>query len=351
MKIGYSGRDDTANGHYRVMVPMAEMRRRGHKVISTRDQPLDSAPDWDVFHVHQWVSEDASALWELQSRGVGVVWDTDDDVRNAPMSRELRRVLGGRRAVRRFHRLSLEIARSVDLMTTTNEHLASLYREQGVERIKVMPNLLWRSSLPGRRRKHVGVVIGLVAAGEHVPDLEKLKIAKVLQAIQRAHDHVSVVMLGCDLKLRERYVHVPWVPFDDLLGRVRDFDIGLAPLVDSPFSRARSDIKLKEYAAAGVPWLASPVGPYAGLGEAQGGLLVADSDWFDAIDALVRDPYRRAELAGRARAWAKTQTVAGLGGEWERAFREAAVHARGAARDPVGGGTSRRHMRTSRNGA
>ncbi len=28
-------------------------------------------------------------------------------------------------------------------------------------------------------------------------------------------------------------------------------------------------MKLKEYAGAGAPWLASPIGPYAGLGEEQ----------------------------------------------------------------------------------
>lgn len=342
MRIGYAGSAETGNGFYRVMVPMAEMQRRGHMAIASRHELLAAGPSWDVFHVHQWVTEDPSVLWELQARGIGVVWDTDDDARNAPMSRELRRVIGGRRAVRRFHDRSLEIARRVDLMTTTNEHLASVFREQGVERVKVMPNLLWRSSLPGRRRSHVGVVVGLVAAGEHKPDLEGLRIARVLKAIQDAHDHVSVVMLGLDLKLRERYVHAAWVPFDDLLGRVRDFDIGLAPLVDSPFSRARSDVKLKEYAAAGVPWLASPVGPYVGFGEEQGGLLVDDGDWFDAIDALVSDPYRRAELAAKARAWAKTQTVSSRGAEWEQAFREAAGHARQNAGLAASGTSQRR---------
>jgi len=41
-----------------------------------------------------------------------------------------------------------------------------------------------------------------------------------------------------------------------------------------------------EYAASDLPWLALPVGPYAGLGEEQGGGLVDDA-WFDALERVV----------------------------------------------------------------
>ncbi len=62
-------------------------------------------------------------------------------------------------------------------------------------------------------------------------------IAKVLERVQSEHDNVTVVSIGVPLALKERHVHVPQVPFPQLLQRVRDFDIGLAPLVDTPFNR------------------------------------------------------------------------------------------------------------------
>jgi hypothetical protein len=37
---------------------------------------------------------------------------------------------------------------------------------------------------------------------------------------------------------------------------------GLAPLADEPFNAMKSDLKLLEYAALGLPAVASPVGPY-----------------------------------------------------------------------------------------
>ena len=62
-------------------------------------------------------------------------------------------------------------------------------------------------------------------------------------------------------------------------------------------------MKLKEYAAAGVPWLASPIGPYAGLGEQQGGRLVADDRWYEELVRLIEKPRERRKLAKRGAKW------------------------------------------------
>ncbi len=93
------------------------------------------------------------------------------------------------------------------------------------------------------------------------------------------------------------------------------------------FNRVRSNIKVKEYAAGGVPWLASPIGPYRGLGEEQGGRLVPDYGWAEALTDLVTDAQARGALAERAAVWGRTQTVAANVAEWEAAFAEAAARA------------------------
>jgi len=115
------------------------------------------------------------------------------------------------------------------------------------------------------------------------------------------------------------------VEFTDLPDRIGGFDIGIAPLADIAWNHARSDIKLKEYAASGVPWLASPVGPYLGLGEGEGGRLVPDDGWFEALDRLVSRPRERRKLSKKASAWAKRQTVDAAAERWERVFSEAAA--------------------------
>lgn len=113
--------------------------------------------------------------------------------------------------------------------------------------------------------------------------------------------------------------------------RERRFDIGIAPLADTPFNRARSNVKLKEYAALGIPWLASPVGPYAGLGTEQGGRLVGDGEWEEALRSLIRHPLRRRRLAEAARSWAATQTIETAAPLWEATFEEAVRRTRGAS--------------------
>jgi hypothetical protein len=125
----------------------------------------------------------------------------------------------------------------------------------------------------------------------------------------------------------ERYTHHAFVPFDQLPDTIAQFDVALAPIADVSFNRVRSNIKVKEYAAGGVPWLASPIGPYKGLSDEHGGRLVPDYGWGEALTELVTDAAGRAELAERAAAWGRTQTVDDNAGEWEAVFAEAAERA------------------------
>jgi Glycosyl transferases group 1 len=67
-----------------------------------------------------------------------------------------------------------------------------------------------------------------------------------------------------------------------------DFDLAVAPLVDSRFNRLKSDLKLMEYTALGLPVLASTTGPYQG----QHGAVLCDGvdEWYTSIHRMVTDP-------------------------------------------------------------
>jgi glycosyltransferase involved in cell wall biosynthesis len=166
-------------------------------------------------------------------------------------------------------------------------------------------------------------VIGWIANAEHRADIDRIRIADALKRLTAAHEHVRVECIGVNLALPEHYRHDPSVPFPDLPARIGGWDLGIAPLADISWNRARSDIKLKEYAASGVPWLASPVGPYSRYGRDQGGLLVPDDGWFEALDRLVTHPRELRRLARKAKAWAKRQTIDAVADRWERVFQEA----------------------------
>lgn len=331
---------DTANGRYRAVLPGQELARRGHRVHWPGERSFGAMPDgsnatrpaWDVVHLQQLYDDEAlGVIRRLREAGVAVVWDTDDDISAVTRGSEAWHRLGGRRGIRRHFKQAAAVARSVHVVTTTNEHLAQVYRDLGVERVVAIENYLAPHDLDHPRRRHQGVVIGIAAAGEHEPDLRKMRFAAMLEALLERHDGVRVVAVGADLRLRSahRYTHVRSVGIEALIPIESEFDIALAPLRDTGFNRARSNVKLKEYGAAGAMWLASPVGPYAGMGEEQGGLLVDDDDWLAALEGLLADADRRRALAARARAWAEGQTISAGAARWQATFRDALERARG----------------------
>ncbi|HYV17302.1 MAG TPA: hypothetical protein VE972_14910 [Conexibacter sp.] len=336
MRIAVMCRPRTSNGRYRAILPLRELERRGHTILwpghpSYGALDNGAAPKWDVLHLQQFFDEEAVKLVErARARGIAVVWDSDDNILAAPRGSESLRQLGGRRGARRHFKRAVEIGRRAQLLTTTNEHLAGVYREAGVEQVRVIENHLAPQDVQHRRRRHQGLVIGITAAEEHEPDLRKMKIGETLKALMAAHDGVRVVAIGADLKIGgHRYLHHPIVPFEQLIATESEWDVGLAPLRDVPFNHARSNVKLKEYGAAGAMWLASPVGPYVGMGESQGGLLVREGEWLEALRAVVEDRDRARALAARAREWAEGQTIRAAGSAWQAAFREAIERGRG----------------------
>jgi glycosyltransferase involved in cell wall biosynthesis len=135
---------------------------------------------------------------------------------------------------------------------------------------------------------------------------------------------VRVMTVGVRLNLdASRYTHHRYIPLHELFYTVRKFDIGLAPIADIPMSYARSDIKVKEYAAAGVPWVASARGSYAALGPKAGGILVEDDGWEEALVTLVRSSFRRSRLQRQATKWGKSQHIMHHIGLWESAWKKA----------------------------
>ncbi|WCB95748.1 glycosyltransferase [Baekduia alba] len=153
--------------------------------------------------------------------------------------------------------------------------------------------------------------------------MRALRLTETLRALQAQHPQLWVTTIGVPLALRERYRHASFIAFDQLPAATVNFDIGIAPLLDTPFNRARSNIKVKEYAASRVAWLASPVGPYATLGEHAGSQLVADDAWPEALDALIRDAERRQVLARTAYTWSRSQTIDAAVDEYQSVFAAA----------------------------
>jgi glycosyltransferase involved in cell wall biosynthesis len=255
---------------------------------------------------------------ELARNGTRITYDNDDNLAAIPKESPNYKRAGGLAGVR-AHAQTVALARLAQVFTTTNDRLAEAYRRGGVERVEVIGNFLGpRAYHPPRR--HDGIVVGWFAGVEHYADAARLKVVDALQRLTAAHENVRVECIGTDLRLPASYSYSKGFPLLELPAHIAGFDIGIAPLADIPINWTRSDVKLKEYAACGVPWLASPIGPYLGHGEAQGGRLVSDDEWLEALERLVTRERERQQLASNASRWASAQTIEVVTDKWEEVF-------------------------------
>jgi glycosyltransferase involved in cell wall biosynthesis len=304
------------NSVYRAL-PLLELSDAGREVIvDDGASALTSGrlKGFDVVHVFRYhEAETRRGLRALREAGTAIVWDNDDD-------------LADERSSLRTDAIAARVAETLRLahvVTTTSPALADTYRRWGANEVQVIENYLpdyYAAERRGRERG-AGVVIGWTAAGEHAQDLRAFDLRTTLERLLEIHPDVRVVSAGLDLRLpADRYAYTLVVQYQDLARYVGDFDIGIAPIADTAFNRAKSSVKLKEYAAMGVPWLASPIGPYAGLGEKQGGRLVPDDRWFEELDRLVRDARARRKLAKRGAKWGESQRLRHNLDRWQAAL-------------------------------
>ena len=98
-----------------------------------------------------------------------------------------------------------------------------------------------------------------------------------------------------------------WGP-DTYVVDLLDGDVGVMPLLDTPWELGKCAYKLLQYGAAGLPVAGSPVGVNREVLAAMGGTAVADGSggagdrWYDALrEALDRPVAERLEAGRRAR--------------------------------------------------
>lgn len=333
MRIAFLADPQSGNGFYRGIGPMHALAQRGHAVRQLAPKDViagrGNLGDAELLHIHRYTEDGAQLLvQQARGRGMAVVWDNDDDMSSIPKGTPAYKRFGGLKWERRLAQMR-RIFRDAQLVTTPSRTLAERLSNFGAPHVAVIENHVPTAWTRPPRRPHGGVVVGWVAGLEHQIDLKAIPIQDVLRRLldERPDVHVTTVGLGLGLP-SDRYRHIPLVKLEELTRYAADFDVGIAPLAPVAMNEARSNIKLKEYASAGVPWLASPTGPYVGLGERQGGRLVADDQWHSELSRLLDKERDRRKLAKRASKWAAQETLEQNAGQWEKQFSAAIARAR-----------------------
>ena len=148
----------------------------------------------------------------------------------------------------------------------------------------------------------IGYFSGSISHNENF-ELIKPAIKQLLKKYSNVQLHiVGILDIPKDMKpFENQIVTHDYVDWDKLPVLISEVDINLAPLVDSIFNRAKSEIKWIEAALVKVPTVASKIGAFSDMViDGETGLLATDDQWFDKLEALVLAPELRQNLAESA---------------------------------------------------
>jgi glycosyltransferase involved in cell wall biosynthesis len=105
-----------------------------------------------------------------------------------------------------------------------------------------------------------------------------------------------------------RIIQKKWT-YDTEVKNIRNFDIGIMPLLDNEWTRGKGGYKLLQYMAMGIPSCASPVQINKKLivDGSNGYLLHNEEDWFKKLSHLIENKEIRNRMGDSGRKMAKDQ--------------------------------------------
>ena len=263
--------------------------------------------------------------------GRAIVYDADDDILDYPDW------TGLGPAARRERDLILGILSIADAVTAATPVLAERLRPHTRCQVRVVRNAVdpaWYAGAPepglagDPRVVYHGVPVRLrdYQVARSAVDAVALETPGLRRVWLGAANEPRVVAAMDEVR--------PWVDglaaFGGALVAARP-DIGLAPLLDEPFNRAKSELHWLEYAMAGAPTIVSGMegpGPYDVVRSGVDGLVASSpSDWERHLRSLASSPDLRLEIATRARERVLAEyTVSARAQEWADTYRWASEH-------------------------
>lgn len=325
--ILYVVRDDGGCGFFRCIQPATFLNRAGlAKAIHvmqnpTREQVLNA----DLVIMQNTGPVEASNLctFMLENK-IPFITEYDDFVHHVSPHN-----LGGYLAWNPgnlFLHRSMESTKKAVAMTVSTNQLAREYFPYNPN-IYIVPNYLDKEKWdnPIIKRNDGKIRIGWAGGNAHADDLRM--ISKVLDKIikeykgkvifetmgmtrqelagvfpMEAHNDICP-SCGFEGELH----HYPGESLQDypLVLASKGWDIAVAPVINNSFGNCKSDLKVKEYAALGIPIVASPVIPYKEAAQSNAQILFAESfeEWYNSIKDLIENQIKREQIIKANREW------------------------------------------------
>lgn len=196
------------------------------------------------------------------------------------------------------------IAKRSALVITGNDYLNTHYKNHCKTVLIPTTVDLDRYNLAHRSDTEM-IRIGWTGVASNLHYLENIKAS--LSTTYKEHPFTLTIMCeaGTPLPFSEQPFPVEciaWSPEKETK-LAENFDIGLMPLTETPWSKGKCGFKLLQYMAAGLPAIASPVGVNKEIiTDGRDGFLAKSAkEWEQALLKLITSPKLRAEVGSAAR--------------------------------------------------
>jgi len=165
------------------------------------------------------------------------------------------------------------------------------------------------------KEAHDGIVIGFMGSESHRPDIAIAKeaIFKILSEYRDVqfhfvgyqteftHDRIKC-FTSHKYGINRIAGQQEYFALDEYPRFMAKWDIGIIPLLDNEFNRAKSDIKFLEYSRLKIPAVVSKVSTYRTVTDKVTGVLAANNtdSWYRGIKYLIDRPKKREQIGQAA---------------------------------------------------
>lgn len=310
-------------GYYRIIKPAKYLREEGHEVTvigrppeHERNRPAfwrELAARHDiVFTKH---IDNQQVIGELLRSNTPIIIDFDDNLFAVdelsphkmayPEGSEKKEIV-------------VNFIKQAKAITVATEPLVRVYKQWN-DNVYVLPNYCdpddW--GMENKKNPDGRITIGWIGSASHLPD-HAMMIPVFQELVRKYGNKIIFSFMGhltydiSNALPRVNFCGSPgvdgWegnpeqpITFPALLAE-QEYDIGIAPLKDSEFNRARSASKWFEYSMYRIPTVASDLEPYQIIRHGIDGLLAqTKDDWVEHLSKLIIDETLRKQYGNNAR--------------------------------------------------
>lgn len=342
MRVVVYPADRFACGHYRTVWPAQAVERQEGFEVGVVPPGSDTgviakvvdgevvdafAPECDLLVVQRPARRIlAHSIAHLRRKGIAVVVDIDDDLEKIHKDNPAYGGMDPRTSPDYNHVNVRKACADATMVTVSTPALAEKYGPPG--RVRLLRNCIPARFLDLPHDAANGTLGWAGSLHSHPNDL-----TVAAGAMRRLHLEGHDLMFvgpreGMEEKLQVELPHGAFtgnLPFGKWVPAVAErIGVGVAPLSNTPFNRAKSWLKPLEYMAAGVPWVGSVTPEYQRIAAMCGAPTASKSDqWFKYLREYLSSENLRWEASQAGRAAAAELTFEKNAHLWAEVWHEA----------------------------